>query len=79
MKDITASDYDKLKYEASVNNMPDCKMKFVKRTRRIATLAIKLPNGNIQIISRSIYDVKVDGRELEYKDRFSFTNPKSPF
>lgn len=51
--------------------------KFIRRGRQWCKVAIITMNGSIFVVNKSVYDVRVDNKELQY-DRY-ITNPKKPF
>ena len=53
--------------------------KFYNRGLKYVNIAIKNPNGEILICSYSCDRIRVNGIELKYISRYSFTNPKNPF
>jgi hypothetical protein len=79
-KVITKEKYDKLiDCEYLYNYTEWRKAKFLKRGRSFVSIVVKNLTEDFFIIKKNCRDVRVEGKELLYKDRFSFTNSKSPF
>jgi hypothetical protein len=76
--------------DAEVAKLMDCEVlynytewrtghKFLKRGRKSVTVLAPYRKDQWMAISRSCFDVKINGVRLDYMSRYEFTNPKQPF
>lgn len=79
---LTPEQFDKLpdaEYRRYITDEWQGGFKFVRRARQSVTLAKKMFNGSIVASNYNVSCVRVNGVQLEFVDKLSFTNPKSPF